>query len=106
RSSWPISSTGGSRPKERSGTRSSTVCGRICDGRLRPLLAVGGQASTAVMENAPGERYDRAKGNDATARATALGLAPSQSFKTAEAPPQRIFSSTLDTDGLPCLLRD
>jgi len=41
----PRSSTGRSRPKERSGTRSSRVCGRICDGCIRPLLAVGGQAT-------------------------------------------------------------
>ena len=38
---WPRSSTGRSRPKGKSGTRSSGACGRTCDGCVRSLLAMG-----------------------------------------------------------------
>ena len=37
---------------------------------------------------------------------TSLGLDPTAVFKTVETPPQRIFSSRLDTGGRPCLLRE
>lgn len=42
---WPRSSIARSRPRERSGTRSSGACGRTYDGRLRSLLAVGEQTA-------------------------------------------------------------
>lgn len=42
---WPRSSIARSRPRERSGTRFSEACGRTCDGCIRPLLAMGGQAT-------------------------------------------------------------
>jgi hypothetical protein len=37
----PRSSTVRSRPRARSGIRSSEACARTYDGRLRPILAVG-----------------------------------------------------------------
>src|SRR6185437_2482066 len=41
RSCSPRSSIARNRPRGRSGTRSSRLCERICNGRLRPILAVG-----------------------------------------------------------------
>jgi ATP-dependent DNA ligase len=40
-----------SRPRERSGTRSSGACGRTCDGCVRSLLAMGGQAAGKFADN-------------------------------------------------------
>jgi hypothetical protein len=67
------------RPKEGSGTRSSRVCGRICDGRFRPLLALDGEAlgnpktipaelHLAAMKLSPEDQWERAKMNGAAAR--------------------------------------
>jgi hypothetical protein len=41
----PKSNIARSRPRERFGTRSSGACGRTCDGCIRSLMGMGGQAT-------------------------------------------------------------